>query len=363
MTARKANLAHGTVFALSLLSALLLAAPAGASGPHGPRYTLQVDEGATTLPEYEHPDSAWASLEGSPHTEIFLSLIHAGLVVEVGHGHDESDSASVSGPQVGDELLLEAPKGTVIARVTYDGLPTIDPTVCAGSTNFSGENTSGYVVEGNYSLNVLETPYHQGTRPVRKAYGEAQVKTLSGTTFGGDFLQPLAIGEDVTAVESLKTPLAGEATYTYISETERPVGACPTPPPPDIPPAPPVLDGSIIKKLSTTIHKFLRFGARDEVTINQPGTVIQDLYLKGGTLPAYASATHHHGKPEPALLLARGSASSKAAGTVTVLLKPTAKGRRKLKSMRSANVVLITTLRSSSGAKISLARRSITLHR
>jgi hypothetical protein len=358
---RKVRLASGLV--LSLLGACVIAAPAGATGASGPHYLLRIVEGSTTLPEYQHPDSVYVQVNGS-NKEVVVEVIHAGLVVGQQSGNSDGHQASASvspGPQVGDEVVLESPKGTPIARVTYDGLPTIDPTVCAGSTNFSGENTAGNVVEGNYEDYVLETPYHQSTQPERKAYGEAQVKTLSGTTFGGDFLKPLEIGEDVTAIESLKTPLTDEATYTYVSETERPVAACPAPPPPYTPPAPPVLGGGIVKLISSSIRTLLHAGARDVVDINQPGTVIQDLYLKNGTLPASASAVKHRKAP-PALLLARGSATATAAGKVTVLLKATVKGRRRLKAHGSFKTVLITTLHASSGARITLGHRSITLH-
>ncbi len=361
--ARPALRGLGCGWAISLLAVLALAAPAAAASGHGPRYHLKIVEGATTLPEFEHPDSVSASIENAK-TEVVLQLIHGGLAIARDSGKNGEGAWISPGPEVGDEVILESPKGTVISTVVYDGLPTIDPTVCAGSTNFSGENSSGEVVEGYYVKNVLETPYHQSTRPVQKAFGEAQVKTLSGTTFGGDFLKPLEIGEDVGAFESLKTSLAGEATYEYASETERPVAGCPAPPPPVIAPPPPVVppfEGVIAKLFSSKIEGLLRFGATDKVTIDRPGTVTQDLYLVGGKLPAFASA--HKRKLPPALLLARGSASAKVAGTVTVHLRLTSKGRSKLKSAHSLKVVLITTLRSSSGAKITLGRRTISLHR
>ena len=238
--ARPALRGLGCGWAISLLAVLALAAPAAAASGHGPRYHLKIVEGATTLPEFEHPDSVSASIENAK-TEVVLQLIHGGLAIARDSGKNGEGAWISPGPEVGDEVILESPKGTVISTVVYDGLPTIDPTVCAGSTNFSGENSSGEVVEGYYVKNVLETPYHQSTRPVQKAFGEAQVKTLSGTTFGGDFLKPLEIGEDVGAFESLKTSLAGEATYEYASETERPVAGCPAPPPPVIAPPPPVV--------------------------------------------------------------------------------------------------------------------------
>jgi hypothetical protein len=348
---------------LSLLVSCVVASSAAAMSGHGPKYTLSIVEGATTLPEYEHPNFASASIDNS-EAEIVLEVIHGGVVVGQDHGHEHEGAWVSPGPQVGDEVVLESPRGTVISRVVYDGLPTMDATVCAGSTNFSGANTSGNVVEGYYVRNVLETPYHQSTRPVQKAFGEAQVKNLSGTTFGGNFLKPLEIGEDVGAVESLKTSLAGEATYTYKSETERPVGGCPAPPPPVIlPPALPVLQGSIFKLLHTSIHALLKSGWHTQVTINQPGSVTEDLFAQGGTLPAFASAHGKHHRKPPAVLLARGSATAKTAGKVVVVLKATKRGRHKLKGANQVHGVLITTLRSTSGAKLSLGRRSVTLHR
>ena len=157
--------------ALSVLGACVLAAPAGATSPHGPHYTLRIVEGSTTLPEYEHPNTVYGQIEGSKG-EVVLEVVHGGLVVGQDSEKNEWGASVSPGPQVGDEVVLESPKNTPIARMTYDGLPAIDPTVCAGSTNFSGENTAGNVVEGSYAKNVLETPYHQPTKVVTKAYGE-----------------------------------------------------------------------------------------------------------------------------------------------------------------------------------------------
>lgn len=110
-------------------------------------------------------------------------------------------------------------------------------------------------------------------------------------------------------------------------------------------------------------HALLKSGWHTLVSINQPGTVTQDLYTQGGTLPAFASAhSRRHRKP-PAVLLARGSTTAKAAGNVVVVLKATRRGRHKLKGAKQIHGVLITTLRSTSGAKLSLGRRSVTLHR
>jgi hypothetical protein len=101
------------------------------------------------------------------------------------------------------------------------------------------------------------------------------------------------------------------------------------------------------------------------VTINQPGTVIQDLYLQSGALPAFASSrgkTHHAKKPA-AMLLARGTVTATSAGTVEVVLRVNSRARRKLEKMKSVKAVLVTTLRSASGTKLDLGRRSVSFHR
>ena len=65
-------------------------------------------------------------------------------------------------------VTLESPVGTTIGSVVYDGLPSIDPTVCAGSTNFSGrELRRADVVEGFYDTQVLD--YNQ-YGPVTRRY-------------------------------------------------------------------------------------------------------------------------------------------------------------------------------------------------
>jgi hypothetical protein len=355
---------HGR-FSSSVLVALAvsaaLAAPAAASGSKGPRYSLRISSGETTFPEWESPDSTSGSVE--PSTSLAVSIIRGGVTVYRDVGSGGAWLSQV--PQGGDVVRLEAPVGTIVGQVVYDGLPAIDPTVCAGSTNFSGSNSLGEVVEGYFVNKVLRYNNYGvavGTQQVKGGFGEAQVKSLTGTTFGGSFLTPLAIGEDVGAIETLKTPLPGEGTYTYTSETERPVSSCPAPPPVVKPPAPPVLQGTLGRMLHASIHALLKAGLRDTVTINQAGTVVQDLYAKGGSVPAFASATRHH-KPPPAMLLARGSATAKAAGHVTVVLHATKRGRQRLHSAHNIVAVLITTLRSTGGARLNLQRHTLTLHR
>ncbi len=351
---------------LTLLLALgVLLGPAvqaGAnSGHESTEYALSIVEGESTMPEDSilHT-SGWVH----PGAQVVVSIVRGGVTVARESGHEGVWLSQV--PLVGDVVNLESPAGHPIGSVVYDGLPSIDPTVCAGSVNFSGQRSSGQTVEGGYYS--LTAPDHYGNVH-RTNQGAAQVTSLVGSAYSGSFLAPLAIGETVWATESLQTPLAGNATFTYSSENDRPVGACPPPPPaPAPPPPPPALRGSIFKLLKTTIHKLLVSGWLSEVTINQPGTVVEDLYQQEGTLPAFAARVggKRHAKPRrkpPAMLLARGSASAKAPGTVSVVLHATPQGRRKLKHATRIVAVLITTLHSSSGQTLTLERRAVSLHR
>ncbi|HVR05438.1 MAG TPA: hypothetical protein VMS02_05305 [Solirubrobacteraceae bacterium] len=331
---------------------------AAAASHSPPEYSLSIVEGADTQPE----DSIGHVSAGvSPRAEVAVSITHNGLIVEKQSGDGGAWLSKV--PQVGDVVTLESPGFST--AVTYDGLPSLDPTVCAGSTDFSGQRTAGYTVEGGYYTVVPHPSYFS-----RRNGGLAQVQVLAGSSFGGDFLEPLAAGETVYAVESLISPLAGGATFTYSSENDRPVAGCPPPPPPPPPPVPLALAGAFSKLAGISIAKLLRFGWSTQVSINQPGTIVADLYQHKGILPAFAATSKHplkgtgrRRKQPKALLLARGTATAKAAGTVTVTIRLTAVGRRLLKHARRAKVVLIATLTADSGAKLALERHFLTLRR
>jgi hypothetical protein len=346
----------------SCLTLLAFGAGPVLATPAPPKYSLGIVEGETTLPENSIVQT-YGNVE--PKAQVAVSITRNGTVVAKSDpGQGGSGMSQV--PQVGDVVSLESPVGVVVGAVVYDGLPSIDQTVCAGSTNFSGQNSLGETVKGGYFTEISHsTPYGPYSEEI--GLGRAQVTALSGTSFGGSFLTALELGQTVWAKEALETPLAGGAVFTYTSENDRPVGACPVPsPPPPPPPPPPALQGSIFKFAKTTIQKFLKLGLIDEVTINQPGTVVQDLYLQDGKLPAFAASRKGKGKHPrkvvpPAQLVARGSTTAKSAGTVSVLIKVTAKGRRLLRHRGKVQMVLVTTLQSASGAKLNLARRTVTL--
>jgi hypothetical protein len=349
----------GPAVGVVLLATCAVASPAAARSSGPTVYTLTISEGETTLPEdsIESTSGSVSNNEG----QVQVSIVRGGTVVARSHPGSGTWMSQV--PLVGDTVNLELSSGAVVDSVVYDGLPSMTPTVCAGSTNFSGQNSSGETVKGEAaSLVVQIEKYGSSVKEVNPQ--RAQVTILSGTTFGGSFLAPLEAGQTVTASESLETPLASGAIFHYTSEYSRPVGACPPIAAPPPPPPPPALQGTL-KLPHVTLLSLLKSGLRDLVTINQPGTVTQDLYLEGGTLPAFAATRKgsHHKKPPPALLLARGAVVASSAGTVTVSLKLTAKGRRKLKSAKSVKAVLVTTLRTNSGASLTLARRRFSLRR
>ncbi len=345
--------------------AVPFAAPAVASATHAPEYSLQIVEGETTQPEHSIIATS-GSVE--PEASVAVSIVRGGIEVSRSSGRGGAWMASIPAP--GDVVNLESPTGPnghpggkIVGSFVYDGLPSIDPTVCAGSVNFSGQRSTGQTIQGGYFWDMVG-PYGEFERGNP---GQAQITLLSGSTFGGNFLTPLVFGETVWASESLETSLAGGAVFTYESKNERPVGACPIPPsPPPPPPRPPALSGSILKLAKTTIHKLLKSGWLDQVTINQPGTVIQDLYLQDGKLPAFAASNrgkHHARKVPPAQLVAHGSTAATHPGTVNVLIRVTAKGRRLLRHRSKVRLVLVTTLRSNTGAKLNLERRTVSLHR
>ncbi len=349
-----------------------IAAPASAWSTHGTIYTLKIVTGETTLPEYPIAGtSASVSVESGKRPQVAVSIVHNGITTITSQDQEGEWGAGFSQvPQQGETAVLESPVGHVIGSIVYDGMPTIDPTTCVGSANFEGENTSGYTVEGAYQLDSLVTPYHRLTEKLETDFQLAQVKSLTGTSFGGSFVQPIPSGATVSVTESLKTPLSsasspqGETTFLYESEHVEPANkTCPTPPAP--PPSTPLvtpLQGALVKLGRSTILGFLKSGWGDHVSINQAGTVTQDLYLRGGKLPASAASVgKHHRKMD--VLLARGTVKASAAGTVSVRLKLTSAGRHHLRSARHVNGILLTTLRSADGQVDTLSPHSLTLTR
>jgi hypothetical protein len=351
------------IAALAVCVAAALGAPSSAAASGPLEYTLKVTEGVTTVPENS---VAYTSAHANHKTQMRLNLVHNGVLT---YTDPTSHGEWVGFPQVpvpGDVLTLESPFGTVVGSVAYDGLPSMDASVCAGSRNFSGQRSGAESVQGRYYTEAPVLDRYGHPIPGQWQHvneGFAQVTALAGSAFGGSFLAPLALGETVVATESIEEPLGGGAVFTYESETVRPVGACPVPPPPPPPPpAPliPALRASIAKVMFPRLSALRRKGLHDQVLVNQRAFVVQDLFLAGGALPAHASRRAH--RPPPAVLLARGTAASGGAGSVTVTLRPTAKGWSRMRNARNLSVVLLTTVHNASGSSITLPARRLKLH-
>jgi hypothetical protein len=340
----------------ALLTLGLVALPAVAAAENV--YGVSVSEGSTASGFSVADTSGFA--EATPAHEARVAITRAGVRVAETPSGQGSFPFMTQVPQAGDVLTLESPPGTTVSSLTYDGLPTMDATVCGGSANFSGQRSPGTTLTGRYSTESYGGPE-----------GFVEVPLSSASAFATSFPAALKSGETVFAEEERESALAGGASFVYYSSNVRPVGACAAPAQPAaaapvvVPLAPvllPLLGGTVLKLSHTTIAKLLKSGWLVQVSINQPGTVIQDLYMVSGKLPAFASRKHPAvRKQPPALLVARGASTVKKAGTVKVLVRVTAHGRRALKHTKSVKLVLITTLRSTSGRRIDLGRHSITL--
>jgi len=332
------------------LLALILAPGASAAAP---QYELYVSSGASTRGPLNYT-YAWA--ENVPgNQQLSLSILRAGSVVasQAGAGYAELTQA----PSVGDTVVLQDPVGTTVASVVYDGLPSIDPSVCVGAASISGQRTGAAAVTAGAYLATGGGPYGEGN-----GYLTAQISTLSGSSYAGSFATALTSAHTVWANEMLQSSAPG-GLLTYNSTTSRPVGACPTPAPPPPPaPKPPAakvaaLSGKILALTGATLAKLLHSGWTIPLQVSQPGTVTMDLFMEGGRLPAKASKKKH-----AAVLLARGQAVAKAPGKVTLHLRITPSGRHRLRHAKKVHVVLLTTLHGTTGT-LNLGRRKLTLHR
>ena len=253
--------------------------------------------------------------------------------------------------------------GTWSGSVVYDGLPSIDPTVCVGSTNFSGQRSAGMEVEGG-RLHTGVSSQLRGASPWRTGAGHSSVRLgvrrqLSDTA--GDRGNGLGVERVADA--------ARQGSDLHLLQQDRAAGggvsgAAPPPPPP---PPPPALQGSIFKLAGTTIQKLLKSGWIDQVTINQPGTVIQDLYLQGrrtaGIRVGAARRARTTSASPPALLVARGSASATARAPSACDASHRGGPRTALATAHRCGPCWSPRCGASSGAKLDLATRTVTLDR
>ena len=249
----------GAAAALASVFSCVLAVPAAASPQ--PKYSLSVVEGETTQPE---DVIAHTSASAEHAGEVVVSIVRGGITVYRDSGSSGAWLSQV--PQVGDVVTLESPAGRLIGSEVYDGLPSIDPTVCAGSVNFSGTRSAGETVEGGY-FSVSPRPYFR-----RTSSGQAQVDLALRYELRRQLPnQPDARGDgvrervpgNVARRVARSSPI--RAKMTALSEPARRRHPRRRPPPPPPPPPSPLLQGSILKLSHTTIRALLKSGWRDVV--------------------------------------------------------------------------------------------------
>jgi hypothetical protein len=266
-------------------------------------------------------------------------------------------------PAVGDTVQLEYPPGTPFETVVYDGKPTIDPSTCIGATTVSGQRSDA-------GQTIYATAYVPNPVSSVGSYQEAQITTLSGTSYAGIFPRPLASGDYIFVDES-EVYSRAYGSFVYDSSVEGPVGGCPKPaPPPPLPAAP----GPVPPKGSITIRKarlraFLRKGLTITVTTDQAGKVAVNMFLTDGKLPAKASslsdvdsAQSKRRKKRGATLIGRGTANATRAGKVKVVVRPTKKARR-LRHKRRITAAFLTTLSNTAGQATTLPKKRLSLKR
>src|ERR1700685_441669 len=206
-------------------------------------YGISVSEGSATSSAFSIADTSGFA-EATPAHEARVTIARAGVRVAETASGQGSFPFMTQVPQAGDVLTLESPLGTPISSVTYDGLPTMDATVCAGSANFSGQRSSGTTLTGRYTT---------------ETYGGAErfvsLPLSSASSFAAGFSTALQSGETVFAEEERESTLPGGDAFSYYSSNARPVGGCPVPaakpvalvaPPVALAFTPPALRGTVL---------------------------------------------------------------------------------------------------------------------
>jgi hypothetical protein len=259
--------------------------------------------------------------------DVAITIVHNGAVAATQSGSGFAEVPVL--PAVGDTVQLEKPPGVVIESLLYDGRPTIDPSTCIGSRSISGQRSdAGMTVEASaYS----ESGYGN--------YQDAQITSLSGTSYAGTFPHPLA-GGDQLFVQQYEVYPRSYGSFDYASGIQQAVPACP--PPPVVPVAKPTSKApraSIALNGKRALRAFFRKGLIVTVTVDQAGRIVEDMFLAKGKLPAKATKR----KSKPAKLIGRGTATATKAGKVKVRVRPT-KGAKRLRKKRKLSVAFLTTV-------------------
>lgn len=176
---------------------------------------------------------------------------------------------------------------------------------------------------------------------------EGRIVAAADGSYTARFDTPLQAGDAILTTERHETT-ANDIETTVVRYNASAVG---TVPPPDK--TAPKLTKFDLGASNTSIKSFLKFGLFTFVTLDEPGTVTQQLLL-----PAPAPKKSKKGKkkpatPKPPTVLAAGSAKTSAPGeTAKILLTSTKEGRkalRKLKKGKPAKATIVTTITDAAG--------------
>jgi hypothetical protein len=298
--------------------------------------------------------------------------------IEVRRGETvvKSGAFSVSGfaLQAGDVIRVLR-NGAEAASLTYDGYPSFDAGTCAGQTAFTGKRTGTANVSEVYAYKW--EPFRYRGFDTYRTTGEivGDITGLAGDAFSGAFRAALPAGHILTATQTQR-PADGVTFYTTV---ERPVADCPqqTTEPSQQPQLPTVTPDTVKPKgklilpsgkVLTLKNLFDADGMTTTVELDEPGTVVQALYLRNGAkvpqvVTANAAQKKKKKKKAKRVLIAKGQASSQTAGQVKVRLKATKKARKAYKRKRKVKAVLVTTVADLAGNVTSLPQRKLTLRK
>jgi hypothetical protein len=269
---------------------------------------------------------------------LSLSVSHGGgrATAPAGSG----SLADVSSPLAAGDVITIGCGGRVVS-FAYDALPSIGPAACAGSRTINGGLSVGGML-------ILAVARPGNNVPYTRASQVATTIPAAGS-YAGRFPRPL-LATDVVRVDEFVRGAINGLLVDYYSIQERVAGACATAAAPR---------GSVaLVHRRPLLPEFLHRGLATRVSDDQPGTVVENLYLDDGApLPAHAARRTR--KPTP---IGRGSATITKAGKVTLTVRPNASGRR-LSPSHSVRALLLTTLRNRAGASRTLAVKRITLAR
>jgi hypothetical protein len=305
----------------------------------------------------------YAVVSGASVSDTFqLDVKRGGVVVATGSGvgYVQLTPFLVA---AGDELVLTDVTTTESHSATYTGAPALDASVCGAAATFSGLRDAGATASVSAALTY-------GAADARNDVVPAVKVAAGGATFSGSFAKPLTSAWAVTAQEGRSI----DAGFSVFSDITRPVGDCPPVPvadsPPPVPapaaPAPPAPVPDLLApggklgalKLTGALKALLAGTFADVVTITEPGTVTQTLYLDDGApLPKATAAAAAAKKPT---VLATGRAVAGKPGTVAVKVKLSNKGKTHFKRRTTAKVALVTVVTDRAGnARVLAPKRFI----